>query len=188
MADAMREAGLVALRVFLRLAPMLLLAGCVTPPQTPDELRAGVRAGAMMTQMKTVEIDRSVSAVFKSLRANADKCLNVTIVGSTPGTYGPVVESTTYRSTSRMVNKGTGETVLQQDARATGRMPPGGYYVLVADTEALSGQKSRVTIYGASVGYDDVFEAIMTWAKGRPHECPAIAGPRMGRDYRYHNR
>lgn len=189
MADAQwRGAGLTLLRVLLGLVPIMLLAGCVTPPQTPDELRTGVRGGAMLTQMKTADIDRPLSAVFSSVKANADKCLNVTIVGSTPGTYGPVVESTTYRSRSRMISSGKGETLLQQDKRATGQMPPGGYYVLVADAKALSGQRSRVTIYGASVGYDEVFEAIMTWGKGQAHECPAIAGPRAGRSYRYHNR
>ena len=67
-------------------------------------------------------------------------------------------------------------------------MPAGGYYVLIADTHTLAGQRSRVTIYGASIGYDEVFEAILTWGEGRPHECPAIAGPRAGRQYRYHNR
>jgi hypothetical protein len=167
---------------------VLLLIGCVTPPQTPDELRNGVRAGAVMTQMKTTDVDRPLSAAFKNVKAHADKCLNVTIIGSTPGTYGPVVESTTFRSSSRMIGKDRGETLLQLDSRATGRMPAGGYYVMVADTEALQGRKTRVTIYGASVGYDDVFEAIAAWAAGTPHDCPAIAGPRVGRTYRYHNR
>ena len=27
----------------------ILLAGCVTPPQTPGEVRVGVKGGAMMT-------------------------------------------------------------------------------------------------------------------------------------------
>jgi hypothetical protein len=176
------------MRTLLTAGLVLLLAGCVTPPQTPDELRNGVRAGATMTQMKSADIDRPLPAAFKNLKTRADKCLNVTIVGSTPGTYGPVMESTTFRSSSRMIGKDKGETLLQMDSRATGRMPSGGYYVLVADTEAVSGRKTRVTVYGASMGYDGVFEAIMAWSAGKSHDCPAIAGPRMGRDYRYHNR
>ncbi|HET8761544.1 MAG TPA: hypothetical protein VFN94_10765, partial [Nitrospiria bacterium] len=148
--------------------------------------------GAMLTRMKAEDINRPSPAAFRDIKTNAhkclNKCLNVTIVGSTPGQYGPMVESTTYRSRSRLIGNGSGETLLQQDDQATGKMPSGGYFVLVADTQALSAQKSRVTIYGASVGYDEVFEAIIAWAKGRPCDCPAIAGPRMGRDYRYHNR
>lgn len=183
-----RKGGPGGWRVLLGIAPIVLLAGCVTPPQTPDEFRAGVRGGAMLTQMKTEDISRPLPDVFRDIKTNARKCLNVTIVGSTPGKYGPVIESTTYRSSSRMIGKSHGETLLQQDARATGKMPSGGYFVLVADSEALSARKSRVTIYGASMGYDEVFEAIVAWGKGRQHACPAIAGPRMGRDYRYHNR
>lgn len=176
------------MRTLLTAGLLMLLAGCVTPPQTPDELRNGVRGGAAMTQMKTAEVDRPLPAAFKNLKTRADKCLNVTIVGSTPGTHGPVVESTTFRSSSRMIGTDRGETLLQMDNRATGRMPQGGYYVLVADTEALSGRKTRVTVYGASMGYDGVFESIVAWSAGKSHDCPAIAGPRIGKDYRYHNR
>jgi hypothetical protein len=71
-----------------------------------------------------------------------------------------------------MTGKAKGEMVMQMDARASGKMPEGGYYNLLADVEEISSNKTRVTIYGSSVGYGDVFEAIFDWAKGKDGACP----------------
>jgi hypothetical protein len=150
-----------------------LMVGCVTPPQTSRELREGVIAGRMMTKMDHKDVNRPVSEVFQDVKKNADKCFNVRVTGSTPGTYGPQTQSSTYRSRSRMTGKTKGEMVMQMEARASGKMPEGGYFVLLADMEGTSADKTRVTVYGSSVGYGDVFEAIFDWANGKDRACPS---------------
>lgn len=151
---------------------MSCILGCVTPPQTPQELRAGVKRGAMMTKMEHVDVKRTVNSVFRDIKRNADKCFNVAVTGSTPGTHGSLKQSSKYRARSRMTGRKTGEMVMQMEARASGKMPKGGYYVLLADMAATSRSKTLVTVYGSSVGYDDVFQAIFDWAKGKKRACP----------------
>src|SRR5258708_16498931 len=143
-----------------------LLAGCVTPPQTPSELREGVKRGAMMTKTERQEVNRSFKTVFTDVKTNTDKCLNVTVIGSTPGTYGPVVESIPYHARSRMVGDKAGETVLQHSKRATGQMPEGGYFVMVMDIEETGPNKTAITIYGPSIGFQNIYDAVLAWAKG----------------------
>lgn len=157
--------------MFLLLVTGLPL-GCVTPPQTPGELREGIKRGGMMTKMDHKDVNRPVNAVFQDVKKYADKCFNVRVTGSTPGTYGPVTQSTTYRSRSTMTNKTAGEMVMQMDARASGKMPEGGYFVLLTDMEGISSNKTRVTVYGPSVGYGNVFEAIFDWSGGKERACP----------------
>jgi hypothetical protein len=163
-----------------------LVTGCVTPPQTVQELREGVRNGAVLTKMEQGEVKRPFVETFKSVWANATKCLNVTITSTTPGNYGPVVESIRYRSNSKLTGKKTAEMVLQQDAQATGKMPEGGYYVMLADIEGVSPNKTNVTIYGSSIGYDNVYQSIFAWARGESKSCPKFPMGGAGKSFTYH--
>ena len=138
-----------------------LLSACVTPPQTPGEVRDGVKRGAMMTKTERQEVNRPIKAVFADIETNTDKCLNVTVRSSTPGTYGPVAESIPYHARSRMVGDKAGETVLQHSKRTTGQMPEGGYFVMVMDTEEIAPSKTGVTIYGPSIGFQNIYDVVL---------------------------
>ncbi len=164
------------------------LMGCVTPPQTTEEVREGVRQGAAMAKVENAKVNRAFSAVFRDIQANADRCLNVTVTGSTPGRYGPHVESSRYRASSKMTGRRTGETVLQLDDRATGKMPVGGYFVMVVDTEGLSASQTRLTMYGPSLGYDNVYESFHAWGKGNKHGCPKFPMGGLGQSFTYHSK
>lgn len=165
-----------------------LLAGCVTPPQTPGEVRDGVMRGAMMTKTERQEVNRSFKSVFTDIKSNTDKCLNVTVIGSTPGTYGPVVESVPYHARSRMVGDKGGETVLQHSKRATGRMPEGGYFVMVMDTEGIDANRTSVKIYGPSIGFQNIYDAVLAWAKGEKKACPKFPYDGGGNSFEYHSK
>lgn len=165
-----------------------LLAGCVTPPQTPSELREGVKRGAMMTKTERQEVNRSFKTVFTDVKTNTDKCLNVTVIGSTPGTYGPVVESIPYHARSRMVGDKAGETVLQHSKRATGQMPEGGYFVMVMDIEETGPNKTAITIYGPSIGFQNIYDAVLAWAKGETKACPKFPYDGGGKSFEYHGK
>ncbi|MGH7380870.1 MAG: hypothetical protein ACREKR_01380 [Candidatus Methylomirabilales bacterium] len=167
---------------------VVLIAGCVTPPQTPEEVRVGVKKGAAMTKTEQTTVNRPFAATFRDIKTHADKCLNVTVTGSTPGRYGPMVESLRYRSSSKTTNERTGETVVQMDSRATGKMPEGGYYLMLADIEGVSANKTMVTIYGHSVGYGSVFEAILAWAQGKKQACPKFPMGGLGKSFTYHTK
>lgn len=166
----------------------LLLAGCVTPPQTVEELRVGVKSGAAMTKIEQKEIKRPFAATFHAIKRHANKCLNVAVTGSTPGRYGPVVESVRYRSHSKMTSHETGEMILQMDKKATGKMPPGGYYVMLTDIERTAKNITKVTVYGASFGYGKVFDSIFAWARGRSKKCPKFPMSGLGQSFTYHNK
>jgi len=162
-----------------------LMTGCVTPPQTVDELRQGVKKGAALTKMEQHAIDRGFGNSFALVKKNADKCLNVTITSSTPGTYGPIVQSIRFRSHSTKTGPKTAQMVLQQDARATGKMPDGGYFVMLTDIESVSPGKSVLTIYGSSIGYDNVYKSIVDWAQGKAVACPKFPMGGAGYSFTY---
>jgi hypothetical protein len=163
-----------------------IVTGCVTPPQTVDELRDGVKGGAALTKIEQAEINRPFAKTFAAIKNNADKCLNVTFTGTTPNTYGPVRESIRYRSSSKMTGKTTAQMVLQQDKKATGKMPEGGYFVMLTDIEGTS-DKTNVTIYGSSIGYDNVFKSVFAWAKGEKQPCPKFPTGAWGKSAKYHS-
>lgn len=165
---------------------VVVLTACVTPPQTPEEVRQGVERGAALTQKQEYEIKRPFERVFKDVKAHADRCLNVTVTGSTPTPYGPMQESVRYRSRSNKLNGTKGVTLLQQDARATGKMPEEGYFVMVNDVDRVAARRTRLTMYGPSIGYDNVFEAIHDWARGRKRECPRFPMGARGQRVTYH--
>ena len=187
MRDSTSEKGCKMRKVFVFVFSTLL-AGCVTPPQTPGEVRQGVKSGAMMTKIERQEVNRTFKTVFADVKANTDKCLNVTVIGSTPGTYGPVVESVPYYARSRLIGDKVGETVLQHSKRATGRMPEGGYFVMVMDTEESGPNKTAVTIYGPSIGFQNIYDTVLAWAKGEKKSCPKFPYDGGGNSFQYHSK
>lgn len=166
---------------------LVVLGGCVTPPQTTQELRIGVQKGAALSKMEQIEVNRPFNDTFNSIKKNADKCFNVTVTSSTPTKYGPAYSTIRWRSGSKKTGENKAETVIQVDARATGKMPPGGYYTMLVDTEALSANKTKVTIYGSSVGYNEVFKSFFAWAEGKEHKCPKKPFGGLGSRFEYHN-
>jgi hypothetical protein len=180
--------GIKIMKKSIIIASLALMVGCVTPPQTTDELRAGVQRGAALSKMEQIVVNRSFNATFNSIKKNADRCFNVTVTSSTPSKYGAVYSTIRWRSSSKTTGKGKAETVIQQDAQATGMMPPGGYYVMLVDTGALSAKKTKVSIYGSSVGYGKVYESIFAWARGKKHKCPKKPFGGLGSRFEYHNK
>ena len=176
------------MRKFVVLVFCIVITACVTPPQSPGEVREGVRRGAMMTKTERQEVNRPFKTVFADVKTNTDKCLNVTLRSSTPGTYGPVAESIPYHARSRMVDDKTGETVLQHSKRTTGQMPEGGYFVMVMDSEETGPNKTGVTIYGPSIGFQNIYDAVFAWAKGEKKTCPKFPYDGGGQSFEYHGK
>ncbi len=165
------------------------IAGCATtvPPQSVEELREEVRSGPSMIIMAEHEITRPFSQAYNAVQINAERCFEVTVTMPSAQEHGPKVKSIRYRTDSLQTSETTGETFVQLDSKSFGPMPDGGYFVLLADIEAMSTEKTKLTIYGVLNGYDNVQESIIAWAKGNHDDCPRFPMGSLDKALTYHN-
>lgn len=163
------------------------LTGCAVtpPPMSVEELRAEVRSNPSRIQVEEYEVERPFLPAFNAVQTNAERCFEVTLSKIQENTPDARPESLRYRAESFMTSETEGETFLQLDKKAAQRMPEGGYYVLLADIEAISAKKTRVTVYRAMRGYDTVNESIVAWAQGKSDHCPKF--PKDAQDWRLTN-
>ena len=49
-----------------------------------------------------------------------------------------------------------------------------GAYIIVADAYPQPGNRTRMQLYGPSIGYDVVYRAIRGWASGENLGCPDL--------------
>jgi hypothetical protein len=155
-------------------AATLAIAACSPMPQTAEEFRKAV-PGAVMAKTDSYEVNRSMKEVAATFRRKAPECLKVSVrtVSQTNMSYQNIL--TEYTPTV-LVNPERAELHLQQHHK-TGVMypskpPAGGPYIIVADAYPLSGNKTRIQLYGPSKGYDVVYRAIRGWAAGDNLGCP----------------
>ena len=86
-----------------------------------------------------------------------------------------------------MTSETTAETSMQLDKKSFDPMPEGGYFVLLTDIEAISSEKTRLTIYGVLNGYENVHESIIVWAQGKNDECPRFPLGAIDQTLTYHS-
>ena len=153
----------------------VLLAGCAQNyPQNAQEFREAV-PGAFMAKLQTFEAKRPLRDVAKTFQARAPECLNVSVrtVSQSATSYQNILA--VYKAT--VVNHPQkAELHLQRDYKSgvlvPGKVPPGGLYMLVADATAVDAKRTRIDIYGPSMGADVVIRAINGWATGENLGCP----------------
>jgi hypothetical protein len=153
----------------------VLLAACAQNyPQNAQEFRDAV-PGAFMGKVQTFEAKRPLREVAKSFQARAPECLNVSVrtVSQSSTSYQNILA--VYKAT--VVNHPQkAELHLQRDYKSgvlvPGKVPPGGLYMLVADATAVDAKRTRIDIYGPSMGADVVIRAINGWATGENLGCP----------------
>jgi len=153
----------------------VLLAACAQNyPQNAQEFRDAV-PGAFMGKVQTFEAKRPLREVAKSFQARAPECLNVSVrtVSQSSTSYQNILAD--YKAT--VVNHPQkAELHLQRDYKSgvlvPGKVPPGGLYMLVADATAVDAKRTRIDIYGPSMGADVVIRAINGWATGENLGCP----------------
>jgi len=153
----------------------VLLAACAQNyPQNAQEFRDAV-PGAFMGKVQTFEAKRPLREVAKTFQARAPECLNVSVrtVSQSSTSYQNILA--VYKAT--VVNHPQKEELhLQRDyisgVLVPGKVPPGGLYMLVADATAVDAKRTRIDIYGPSMGADVVIRAINGWATGENLGCP----------------
>jgi len=152
----------------------VLLHGCGGMPQTAEEFRQAV-PGAMLAKTDTYEVNRAVRDVATTFQRKAPECLNMSVrtVSQTTTSYQNIL--TEYRAT--VVPGGERAELHLQQLHKTGviypsKPPEGGAYIIVADAYPLPGNRTRMQLYGPSIGYDVVYRAIRGWASGDNLGCP----------------
>jgi hypothetical protein len=153
----------------------VLLAACAQNyPQNAQEFRQAL-PGAFMGKVQTFEAKRPLREVAKTFQARAPECLNVSVrtVSQSSTSYQNILS--VYKATV-VNNAQKAELHLQRDYKSgvlvPGKVPPGGLYMLVADATAVDAKRTRIDIYGPSMGADVVIRAINGWATGENLGCP----------------
>ncbi len=177
------------MRAFLILISASFLSGCVTttPPLSIEELRDEVHKGPSRIKISEHEIRRSFPQAYSAVQINAERCFEVTVTMPSSQNPGAAGKPARYRSESLMTSETTAETSMQLDKKSFDPMPHGGYYVLLADIEAISSEKTRLTIYGVLNGYENVHESIIDWAQGENDDCPRFPQGSIDQTLTYHN-
>jgi len=155
----------------------LVLQGCGSMPQTAEEFRKAA-PGAMLGKTDTYEVNRAYREVSATFQRKAPECLNMAVrtVSQTSTSYQNIL--TEYKAT--VVPAGErAELHLQQLHKGGGviyasKPPEGGMYIIVADAYPLPGNRTRMQLYGPSIGYDVVYRAIRGWAAGDNLGCPDL--------------
>jgi hypothetical protein len=157
----------------------LLLTGCATlveVPQTPNQFSAAVRKGASFSQHETLELNRDHARVLSDVRQKTDKCLSVKVTSTTVSGLNRSSGSSTFAPRTRMLGPGKAQFTLQvtYTPKPVGStMPGGGYYQLVVDIDKIAAGKTRLSLYGPSIGPGNrAYQAIKTWADGKDAPCP----------------
>jgi hypothetical protein len=140
----------------------VLFAGCAQNyPQNAQEFRQAL-PGAFMGKVQTFEAKRPLREV-----------VSVRTVSQSSTSYQNILS--VYKATV-VNNAQKAELHLQRDYKSgvlvPGKVPPGGLYMLVADATAVDAKRTRIDIYGPSMGADVVIRAINGWATGENLGCP----------------
>jgi hypothetical protein len=159
----------------LGLTAFVLLAGCAAQPQNAEEFRKFV-PGVLMGKVETFEASRPYREVARTFQAKAPECLNVsvrrvsqtgTVMQNVLNVYKPTVHVTNKRAELHVQRHSEGPALTM-----VGQEPAGGFYVFVADATPIGNNKTRIDIYGTSIGVDALFRAVKGWATGKNLGCP----------------
>jgi len=141
---------------------VLLLSGCASP-KTPEEYREAIRSYPMGTTVETLNVDRSLPEVSKDFRERAPKCLNINVNSE----FWTGERYQTARANYHA-------TVVENPEKTELYIQKNGNYIMVIDAAAVAKDKTEVTLYRSSFGYDLTASAVRGWATGKNLGCPAI--------------
>lgn len=153
---------------------LLLAAGCVSFPQTPDEFRKAI-PNTMFGKVETTDVNRPLRDVGKAFQARAQQCLAVTIEATDGARH-------IYRTLTPtvLVKADKVELYVQHAYRGGGVITPGktpdaGPYYLVADVTPVDKGHAHLVMYGARTGDGPLLmKAIAGWASGEISGCPDL--------------
>lgn len=153
-----------------------LLLGCtLSQPQTRGEFVALVAGGASMTKTESHSAPRSFDRVVRTVRDRADACFNVEVTQTRQSGYAMSSFTVIYVPSFQVVAEDSAQLTIQHTTRPRSigpQMPPGGFYTFAVDIDRVSGNETRLTMYGPSRGWGDAWDAIRAWSDGEKASCP----------------
>ena len=146
-------------RIFAATVAAFALAGCLSFPTTPEELRvhSGVRT-------ETIEVNRSASAVLSTLTNRGRQCMNFNSRTQMISMTMNAIFTDSYRT------KREGNSFIVEHMSENNVGNPGWYPRVMADVLSTS-SGARVTTY-APIGDGATTRVIQAWARGDTSECP----------------
>lgn len=146
-------------RFVLAAVAAVSLAGCLSFPTTPEELRShsGVRT-------ETIEVNRSAAAVLRTLTNKGRECMTFNSRTQMVSMTMNAIFTDSYRT------KREGNSFIVEHFSENNVGNPGWYPRVMADVVS-TGSGARVTTY-APIGDGATTDVIQAWARGDTSECP----------------
>lgn len=177
-----------ALRLCMFIGMAATLAGCVTPPKSPDELRNAVSGGMVMgSRSEVFTVNRPFRQVVDNMKKKWTTCLAQTVVFTTSsnnGQYTQYTEDKYQFNPTVTVNGNHAELLLQQQrlgrqaVMTGGKLPDAGFYTVVFDIDAVNAKTTRVNMQElpmTAFSFEGVMKAGRPWAEGGNAECPDLS-------------
>ena len=152
----------------------VILSGCVTTPQTRDELKTTMKEHPDLSIADSYTANRPFDAVVGMIERKWDECYNVR--NTTTRTEGGMTKSRirdTYHPKSHKVNNSLVEMTLQMTTEGMttlNKVPSGGEYRVALDIVRLPGNKTKLTWY-STAGWAKSWEINKQWSNGKNVAC-----------------
>lgn len=152
----------------------VMLVGCVTTPQTRDELKTTMKEHPSLSIADSYTTNRPFEEVVGMLERKWKECYSVR--NTTTRTEGGMTKSKisdTYHPKSHKVNNSLVEMTLQmttEGATMLNKVPPGGEYRVALDIVRLAGNKTKLSWY-STAGWADTWEINKQWSDGKNVAC-----------------
>jgi hypothetical protein len=156
----------------------LILTGCVTMPQTREEFRAAVAKGAFSAKAESFVVKKNFTRVVSHLKTKTEACLNKEVHRSMMHGMYQERSRSTYRASVHTPTRNRAEFTMQVTHQPKGigaDAPPGGFYLMVADIEAVSPDTLQVNLYRPTLGHGGAVDAVRHWLRGDDEGCPKLS-------------
>jgi hypothetical protein len=155
------------------LLAMLLVAGCAPVPKTRHEFVDAVAGGAAFMRHDSFVSDKSYDSVVSLLAKKSQECLSISVKGSVMIGNNLTVNRSTYHPSIERHGKKVEFTLKVNHLPRPTREPEEGLFLVAADI-ARKGKQAQVELYGPSIGYGGVTDAIHGWLSGKDLPCPHL--------------
>ena len=158
------------------------LAGCATGasfPRTREQFVTMYGSGGLFHNAEHFTVNRQANAVIADARNYASRCLDIKKNVKRASRYklnqyGPAnnSEPVTYNTKIEKTRSGATALSVQELGIHTKDDPPGGKFTLVAEIQAMSSNKTRISLYHLSRA--PIANPLRQWMQGGEHVCPAL--------------
>ena len=161
------------MRFLLFPAVAIILTGCVTSPQTRDELKTTMKSYPSLSIADSYTSNRRFEDVVGTIDRKWQECYNVLKTTTRTDNGMTMKLRDTYHPQARKINNSLVEMTIQTTTKgmtALNKTPAGGEYRVALDIERLPGNKTRLTWYSTN-GWAKSWERNKQWSDGKDVAC-----------------